>query len=286
MKKMETAKRALAIHDISGFGKCSLTVALPIISACGVETSVMPTAVLSTHTGGFSGYTHRDLTSDMRPMADHWKSLDLKFDAIYSGYLGSFEQIEIVKSIVKDFKTDDNFFLCDPAMADHGKMYALFDMDFAKKMAELCSLADIIVPNFTEAAFMTGEEYREGPYTKEYVEKIINKLALLGPKKIVLTGVYFDEKQLGCACCDTATGEIEYCLRDRLSGVYHGTGDVFASALCGALLNDMTLKAACETAAKFTCGCIERTLRVTPDVRYGVAFEGELPKLIATISDK
>ena len=153
-------------------------------------------------------------------------------------------------------------------------------MEFAKKMAELCSLADIIVPNFTEAAFMTGEKYKEGPYTKEYVERIIKKLSDLGPKKIVLTGVYFDDKQLGCACCDTAAGEIEYCLRDRLTGVYHGTGDVFASTLCGALLNDMSLKAATQTAAKFTCGSIERTLEITPDVRYGVAFEGELPRLI------
>lgn len=277
---MQTAKRALAIHDISGFGKCSLTVALPIISACGVETAVMPTAVLSTHTGGFTGYTWRDLTSDMRPMADHWKSLDLKFDAIYSGYLGSFEQIEIVKSIVKDFKTENNFFLCDPAMADHGKMYALFSPDFAKKMAELCAMADIIVPNFTEAAFMTGEEYIPGPYNKEYVEHLLKKLAELGPKKIVLTGVYFDENELGCACLDTASGETDYCLRPILRGVYHGTGDTFASALCGALLNGLELKEAAKIATEFTCGCIRRTLEITPDVRYGVAFEGELPHLM------
>lgn len=277
---MEKAKRALAIHDISGFGKCSLTVALPVISACGIETTVMPTAVLSTHTGGFSGYTCRDLTEDMRPMADHWKSLGLEFDAIYSGYLGSYEQVEIVKSIVRDFKTENNFFLCDPAMADHGKMYSLFEPGFAKKMAELCAHADIIVPNFTEAAFMTGEEYKEGPYTPAYVEKIINKLADLGAKKIVLTGVYFDENELGCACFDSADGRTEFSLRPRLNGIYHGTGDVFASALCGALLNGFGLKEAASVAAKFTCGCIERTLRVTPDVRYGVAFEGELPSLI------
>ncbi|MBR3802619.1 MAG: pyridoxamine kinase [Clostridia bacterium] len=275
---MERINRVLAIHDISGFGKCSLTVALPVISACGIETTVMPTAVLSTHTGGFTGYTWRDLTSDMQPMADHWKSINIGFDAIYSGYLGSFEQIEIVKSIVKDFKEENSFFLCDPAMADHGKMYALFDMNFAKKMAELCSLADIIVPNFTEAAFMTGEEYKEGPYTKEYVEDMLVKLAALGPKKIVLTGVYFDSDNLGCACYDN--GNIEYIMMPRLEGVYHGTGDVFASSLCGALMCRKSLKKATEIAAKFTCGCIERTLKYTPDVRYGVAFEGELPKLI------
>lgn len=275
---MERINRVLAIHDISGFGKCSLTVALPVISACGVETTVMPTAVLSTHTGGFTGYTCRDLTGDMQPMADHWKSINIGFDAIYSGYLGSFEQIEIVKGIVKDFKEKNSFFICDPAMADHGKMYALFDMDFAKKMAELCSMADIIVPNFTEAAFMTGEEYKEGPYTKEYVENMLCKLAALGPKKIVLTGVFFDGDNFGCACYDN--GNIDYIMMPRLEGVYHGTGDVFASSLCGALMCGKDLKKATEIAAKFTCGCIERTLKYTPDVRYGVAFEGELPKLI------
>ncbi len=275
---MERINRVLAIHDISGFGKCSLTVALPVISACGIETTVMPTAVLSTHTGGFSGYTCRDLTGDMRPMADHWKSINIGFDAIYSGYLGSFEQIELVKGIVKDFKEENSFFICDPAMADHGKMYALFDMDFAKKMAELCSMADIIVPNFTEAAFMTGEEYKEGPYTKEYVENMLYKLAALGPKKIVLTGVYFDSDNLGCACYDN--GKIDYVMMPRLKGTYHGTGDVFASSLCGALMNGKELTKAAEIATKFTCGCIERTLKYTPDVRYGVAFEGELPALI------
>ncbi len=277
---LQKAKRALAIHDISGFGKCSLTVALPIISACGTETTVMPTAVLSTHTGGFSGYTVRDLTSDMRPMADHWKSLDIKFDAIYSGYLGSFEQIEIVKSIVKDFKQSGNFFLCDPAMADNGKMYALFSPDFAKKMAELCAMADIIVPNFTEAAFMLGEEYTPGPYTRDYVEHLLVSLANLGPKMVVLTGVYFNESELGCACYNAKTGQISYCLEPVLNGVYHGTGDTFASALCGALLNELPLDSAAEIATKFTCRCIERTLKFTPDIRYGVAFEGELGWLI------
>ncbi len=275
---MDRIKRTLAIHDISGFGKCSLTVALPVISACGIETTVMPTAVLSTHTGGFSGYTWRDLTSDMLPMAEHWKSINIGFDSIYSGYLGSFEQIEIVKKIVKDFKTENSFYICDPAMADYGRMYSLFNMDFAKKMAELCSLADIIVPNFTEAAFMTGEEYKDGPYTKEYVKNILSKLAELGPKKIVLTGVCFDSDNLGCACYDN--GRIDYIMMPRLEGIFHGTGDVFASALCGALMNGKNLTESAEIAAKFTCGCIGRTLMHTPDVRYGVAFEGELPALM------
>ncbi len=277
---MSRQKRAMAIHDISGFGKCSLTVALPLLSACGIETAVLPTAVLSTHTGGFSGFTYRDLTSDMRPVADHWKSLNLEFDALYSGFLGSFEQIELVESIVKDFKSDENFFICDPAMADNGKMYSLFDLPFAKKMAELCSMADLVVPNFTEAAFMLGEEYKEGPYTKEYVEHILRALCAMGPKKAVLTGVYFNETELGAACYDSETGEIEYSLSPRLEGAYHGTGDVFASALCAALLNGFSLKESNRIAVDYTCACISRTLRETPEIRYCVNFEGEIPGLI------
>lgn len=281
---MKRTQRTLAIHDISGFGKCSLTVALPIISACGIETTVMPTAVLSTHTGGFESYTKRDLTADMRPMADHWKKLGIEFDAIYSGYLGSAEQIDIVKSIIKDFKTEDNFFLCDPAMADFGKMYALFDLDFAEKMAELCAMADIIVPNLTEAAFMLGEEFKQGPYTKEYIDSTLKKLAELGCKKIVLTGVYFDGDELGCACYDSESGVTDYCLHPRLEGVYHGTGDVFASTLCACLQNGCDLVKAADLAARFTCNCIARTLKFTPDVRYGVSFEGELPNLIKELN--
>ena len=156
---MENQKRLVAINDISGFGKCSLTVALPIISAAGIETICMPTAVLSTHTGGFTGYTYRDLTCDMPDISAHWKSIDLKPDAIYSGFLGSFDQIDIVKKFAEDFKRDDNLFIADPCMADHGKMYTLFDKKFAKAMVSLCAKADIILPNITEACFMAGEEF-------------------------------------------------------------------------------------------------------------------------------
>ena len=166
---MENQKKLVAINDISGFGKCSLTVAIPIISAAGVETICMPTAVLSTHTGGFSGYTYRDLTCDMPDIAEHWKSINLKPDAIYSGFLGSFDQIEIVKKFAEDFKRADNLFIADPCMADHGRMYATFDVEFAKAMADLCSMADIILPNITEACFMTGTEFVSGVHTKEYM---------------------------------------------------------------------------------------------------------------------
>lgn len=280
---MKKQKRAVAIHDISGFGKCSLTVALPVVSAAGIETVVMPTAVLSTHTGGFTGYTYRDLTEDMRPITEHWKSLDLKFDSIYTGFLGSFDQIEIVKEFVEKFKTPDNFVLVDPAMADYGKMYACFDMPFARAMASLCAKADIIVPNFTEAAFVLGEDYIEPPYTKEYVEGMLRRLCAMGPQKVVLTGVCFDDEQLGAACLDSKTGEIAYTLLPRLEGMYHGTGDVYASVLCAAMTLGFELKEAVRIATEFTHGCISRTLNSDKSLRYGVDFERGLPQLMKAL---
>lgn len=277
---MDRQKRVIAIHDISGFGKCSLTVALPIISAAGIETAVMPTAVLSTHTGGFTGFTYRDLTEDMRPITNHWKSLDLKFDAIYTGFLGSFDQIEIVREFVSKFKTADNFVLVDPAMADYGKMYSCFDMDFAKAMSALCADADIIVPNFTEAAFILGETYVEPPYTEEYVESMLKKLSAMGPSRVVLTGVCFDNEYLGAASYDRNSGEFSRTMTTRLDGMYHGTGDVFASVLCAALTNGFPLSKAVAIAAEFTHGCIARTQESDKDLRYGVDFERGLPQLM------
>lgn len=276
-------KRVAAIHDISGFGKCSLTVALPIISATGVETTVMPTAVLSTHTGGFADFTYRDLTEDLRPISAHWASLDLQFDAIYSGFLGSFEQIAIVKEFVRSFRKEECLFIADPAMADNGKMYPIFDMDFAREMAGLCAMADIIVPNFTEAAFMLGEEYVEGPYTKEYVEGLLHRLADMGPGKVVLTGVYFENDRLGAATYEKQSGEISYAFADTVEGYYHGTGDVYASALTGAILNGFSLADSAAIAVEFTRGSIQRTKDAGTDIRFGVNFEAGLPALMQAL---
>lgn len=277
---MEKQKRVAAIHDISGFGKCSLTVALPVISAAGIETSVIPTAVLSTHTGGLTGYTHRDLTEDMPAFIEHWKSLGLTFDAIFSGYLGSVRQIDIVSDFLDSFKSEKCPAIVDPAMADNGRMYALFDMEFAQAMKRLCGKADIIVPNITEACFMTGLEYSGGPYTVEYIEGLLCELSKLGPKQIVLTGVSFDEKSVGAACFDAVSKKTDYILRKRFDGMFHGTGDVFASALTAALLCDKPLKKATEIAVDFTVGSIERTACGMTDHRYGVDFEHGLGDFI------
>ncbi len=273
---MENQKRLVAINDISGFGKCSLTVAIPIISAAGVETICMPTAVLSTHTGGFTGYTYRDLTCDMPDISAHWKSIDLKPDAIYSGFLGSFDQIDIVKKFAEDFKREDNLFIADPCMADHGKMYAIFDEKFAKSMAELCSKADIILPNITEACFMTDSEFVSGVHTEEYIVSLLNKLLDMGAKNVVLTGVTFEEDKLGVAYMGQDRVP-QYYFQERLPGMYHGTGDVFASSFCGAILNGISYYDAMSIAARYVCDCIKRTQSMENPITYGVDFERGIP---------
>ncbi|MBR3593724.1 MAG: pyridoxamine kinase [Clostridia bacterium] len=271
-------KRVAAIHDISGFGKCSLTVALPIISAAGVETSVIPTAVLSTHTGGFKDFTFRDLTEDILPIAKHWKSEGIRFDAIYTGYLGSFRQIDLVCEIIDILRDEDTLVVVDPVMADHGKLYQIFPENFPEGMKKLCAKADIVIPNLTEACLMLGIEYKEGVFTEEYVSEILTALRDMGAKLPILTGVYFDDKKLGSAAlCD---GKIEYAFADRVDAMYHGTGDVFGSALVGAILNGKPIREAMQIAAEYTSGCIYRTKHFQPERTYGVDFENELPKYI------
>ncbi|MDR1681944.1 MAG: pyridoxamine kinase [Candidatus Symbiothrix sp.] len=275
---MKRLKRVAAIHDISGFGKCSLTVALPIISAAGIETTVLPTAVLSTHTGGFTGFTYRDLTEDIAPITAHWKSLAIQFDAIYTGFLGSFEQLDLVTKFFETFKTRDNLILVDPVMADNGELYKIFSPEFAVGMRALCAKADIIVPNLTEAALLIGEDYNPGPYTPEYIEDVLKKLSAIGPQKIVLTGVFFNEEDLGAATYDA--GEIVYVFEKRIPGYYHGTGDVFGSALLSALLNGFSLDVSAAVAVRFTTSAIRKTAEAGTDLRFGVHFEQSLPELL------
>lgn len=264
-------KRVAAIHDISGFGKCSLTVALPIISAAKIETAVIPTAVLSTHTGGFKGYTFRDLTEDILPIAKHWKSENLKFDGIYTGYLGSKKQVSLVKRTINLLKDEGTLVVVDPVMGDHGKLYAGFSSDFPKEMLTLCESAHIIVPNITEASFMLGEDYLEPPYTKEYVESLIKRLAASTGAQVVLTGVCFKKGEIGASVYKN--GEIFHYLTEREDAVFHGTGDVFASALTAALLSGKNVFDAAKIAVDFTVLCIKKTLEENSDRRYGVNFE-------------
>lgn len=275
-------KRVLAVHDLSCFGKCSLTVALPILSACGVETTCLPTAVLSTHTGGFTGFTYRDLTEDLLPIAAHWQKLGLSFDGIYTGFLGSFEQIGIVENYFDRFPC--GLRLVDPVMGDNGALYTVFDMDFAARMKALCAKADVIVPNMTEASLLLGIPFREPPYRRQEVEEILHGLCGLGVKAAVLTGVAFDDVHLGAACMDAETGAFDYYLNRRVEGFYHGTGDVFGSVLFGALVQGRTLADAMRIAVDFTLDCIRRTEKAGTDPRFGVDFEHALPKLVKELN--
>ncbi len=275
---MKPQKRVAAIHDISGFGRCSLTVALPILSAMGIETAAMPTALLSSHTG-IKGFTYKDLTDEMPLFLDHWKNLKLNFDAIYSGFLGSERQIEIVSNVIDNLKSDNTLVMVDPVMADHGDMYPTFDKAFSKKMTKLCKKADIIIPNMTEAVFMLDMEYIKGPYTKEYIENILKSLADLGPSNIILTGVQFDNKELGAASYNSKTGVINYHFSPLINRNYHGTGDIFASVVLASILNGFQLDKSVEIAVNFIYDCLVRSGNEDTSSYLGVNFEAGLPAL-------
>ena len=221
-------KRILTVQDISCLGKCSITIALPVISALGVECVILPTAVLSNHTL-FKAFTVKDLSDQIGPITSQWQSEGVEFDAIYTGYLGTEEQIDMMKDLFKTFGSgDDKLIFVDPVMADNGKLYPAFDMDYARKNTELCSCADIIVPNITEACIMTGMEYRE-EYDEAYIKDLLQKLAALGPKVVVLTGVSLSQGKTGFMGLDTKTGEYFSYQNDRVDANFHGTGDIFAS---------------------------------------------------------
>lgn len=273
--------KGLAINDISCVGRCSLTVALPVISAMGIECSILPTAVLSTHTGGFTGYTCLMLDDQITPIVNHWKSINRKYDFIYSGFLCSKAQIDLVIDLINQFKTNDNLVLVDPAMADNGKLYSLFDMDFVEKMKELCKKADVLVPNITEACLLTGMEYIPGIQSKEYITELIYHLSKFGVNNIVLTGVSFKEGNIGVATYDVSRDEFRYYAREQIEGYYHGTGDIFASVLIGALAKGLDLLDAAKIAVDFTVdSIIETKKKENYDEKYGVDFEKVLPKLM------
>lgn len=274
-------KRIVTIQDISCVGKCSLTVALPIISAMGSETAIIPTAVLSTHTM-FQGFTCKDLTEEIAPISNHWEQEKISFDAIYTGYLGSFEQIDIIADFFDRFKTKDNIILVDPVMADNGKLYPAFDEKFAKKMATLCSKADMIVPNITEASFMTGMEYKT-EYDESYIKEMLAALAKLGSRIVVLTGVSFEKGTNGVMGYHTETGEYFHYTTRHLDASYHGTGDIFSSTCVGALMCGMDWKESLKVAADFTLECIRITMEAPDGCWYGVNFETAIPFLLKRI---
>ena len=269
-------RKLLTIQDISCVGQCSLTVALPILSAAGMETCILPSAVLSTHTAGFSGFTVRDLTEDMPGIAAHWKKENIRFDAVYTGYLGSREQIGYVQDIVGSLCVPDGKLIVDPAMADNGRLYPAFDAAYVEEMKKLAFSADIILPNITEACFLTDLAYRES-YDEGYIAALLDALTERGAKTIVLTGVGYDASHTGVAVREG--GVTRYYEHRKIAKGCHGTGDVYAAAFVGALENGFDAYAAAVPAADYTVRCIEVT-QGDASHWYGVKFELVLPEFI------
>ena len=272
--------RILTVQDISCVGQCSLTVALPVISACGVEACPIPSAVLSTHTAGFKNFTFRDLTDDMPLIKDHWISEEIKFDAIYTGYLGSSKQISYVKDLMSSVIRSGGIAVIDPAMADNGKLYLGFDKAFVEEMKKLCATADYLVPNITEASLLTGIEYKT-EYDRSYIDSLLSALTAMGCKNVVLTGVSYTPTTTGVVIYEN--GVYSYYEHEKIERGCHGTGDIYASAFIGSIMRGKSAYDAARIAADFTLLCIKETLK-EPDHWYGVKFEPVLGSLISALN--
>jgi len=264
---VQKQKRVIAINDISSFGKCSLTVAISILGAAGLETCAVPTAVLSAHTG-FKGYTFCDLTENILPSANHWQSMGLLFDGIYSGYLGSKEQVKSVEKVMDMFDVDIK--LVDPVMGDDGMLYDGFDESFPEEMKKLIKRADVIVPNVTESCLLTGVPYKE-EHSKEYINGLIKELQKICDASIVITGINSKEDKISTAICENGT--ITYIENQKQRAIYSGTGDVFASTFMAALMGGQDTVSAAKLSAEFVGECIELTKAVSSERHYGINFE-------------
>ena len=277
--------RVAAIHDMSGFGRCSLTVAIPILSAMGIQCCPLPTAFLSTHTGGFGGFTFLDMTDELPKVAAHWKSLGLGFQAVYSGFLGSERQIVIVEEFLRDFRGADTIAVIDPVMGDHGAVYQTYTPAMCAGMARLAELADVITPNLTEAALLLDIPYGELPVGEAGCREIVERLSLDGRRSVVLTGASTAPELTGAMCFDARTGQTEAVQTRRVPQEFHGTGDVFASVLTGALVQGASLPDAARQAVDFVRACAERTARAGIPMREGVEFEPLLRLLTPPVDE-
>ena len=277
--------RVAAIHDMSGFGRCSLTVAIPILSTMGIQCCPLPTAFLSTHTGGFEGFTFLDMTDELPKVAAHWKSLGLGFQAVYSGFLGSERQIAIVEDFLREFRGPDTVAVIDPVMGDHGAVYQTYTPAMCAGMARLAELADVITPNLTEAALLLDIPYGELPVGEAGCREIVERLSLDGRRSVVLTGASTAPELTGAMCFDARTGRTEAVQTRRVPQEFHGTGDVFASVLTGALVQGATLPDAARQAVDFVRACAERTAKAGIPMREGVEFEPLLGLLTPPVDD-
>ncbi len=278
-------KKLLTIQDISCVGQCSLTVALPIISACGIETAILPGALLSNHTAaGYSGWTFNDLTDEMPKILERWNKENITFDAFYTGYVTK-TQIGHILQIMDKAAVPGAIRIVDPAMADNGKLYAGFDDNFPQEMAKLCKGADYILPNLTEASFLLNIPYVGSDYDQAYIEKISRDLAKLGAKNVVITGVSFEKGKIGASVYHSDSDSFEYYFNEKIDVSFHGTGDVFSSAFAGALMRGKSAIQSAKIAADFVVDSIKKTLDDKTSHWYGVKFEKAIPRLIKALEE-
>ena len=276
-------KRIATIQDISCLGRCSLTVALPVISAMGVECAIVPTAVLSAHTA-FPGFTCKDLTDQLAPIAAHWKSQQVHLDTISTGYIASAPQARQVIDFIDTVRQPDTLLVVDPAMADHGRLYAGFDDAFPAAMAEVVARSDVALPNRTEACLLTNTPYRE-EMDEPFVRDLLRKVAALGAKRVVLTGVSFAPDKLGAMGYDSTDNTFFTCFGPKHPASFHGTGDIFSATVTGGLTRGMTLESATALAVEFTLACIHATALDPGASWYGVEFEKALPLLCQRVAE-
>ena len=268
---MNDTTKILTSQDISCFGQCSITVALPVVSAFGIETAILPSAVLSTHTSGFTDFTVRDLTEDLPAIKEHWEKEGIDFDAIYTGFIASIEQLDYIKDIIDSRLKPDGLVFVDPAMADHGEFYNGFDQEFADKMGELCKTGDYILPNTTEACYILHKPWKE-EFSREEMLEMARELAQFTKRYVILKGDTNEEGKLGMIVLDKVNDTIDIVYNDRIDYVSHGTGDVFASSFVGSTMIGKTPSEAAKIAGEFTKKAIEKTVGDETHT-YGVKFE-------------
>lgn len=278
---MNAAPKVAAVHDLTGFGRCSLTVALPVLGAMGCQCCPVPTAYLSAHTGfpASERASFLDMTGQLPRTAEHWGELGVALDAIYSGFLSSAEQIGLLGEFIGRFRQAGTLVLVDPVMGDHGRAYRTYTGEMCEKMKSLCDRADLITPNLTEAALLLDEPYCASP-GPDQVRRTLERLSLEGKRSVVITGVSAGEGQVGAACLDRETGRTCIAMSRREEGQYPGTGDLFASVLLGALLRGGELRSAAECAVEFVRRAVRRTLELGTPILEGVQFEGLLDALV------